>query len=291
MSARRFRRGVVPLAAALVGLICSGPAAAWGKRGHALTAELAYERLTPAAKAQVDQLMALAPQQGTPACPATSIGLAADWPDCIRKHEPAMEKQMALHHTNRFPLCGPIDFDASCKNGHCAVGDIERETSILGDRRANPIDRLHALEAVLHLVGDEHQPVHAASTAASQGNPVTFPGQKKPTNVHGLWDSQLVDFSVPKGDAGAALLRADIAKNASRWMSGNPKSWAFEANQVARKSTFGALPTPTSCGIAPPGVTEALDANYLQQEEPIVREQIEKGAVRLAMLLNQTLGR
>ena len=61
------------------------PAAnAWGAEGHRIVARLAYEQLTPRAKAEVDRLIARSGAQYTPSCPVASLEDAATWADCVR---------------------------------------------------------------------------------------------------------------------------------------------------------------------------------------------------------------
>jgi hypothetical protein len=67
-----------------VSLALPARALAWDAEGHRIIAHLAYERLTPKAKAQIAALIANAGEQGTPSCAVASLEDASTWPDCIR---------------------------------------------------------------------------------------------------------------------------------------------------------------------------------------------------------------
>ena len=59
-------------------------------------------------------------------------------------------------------------------------------------RPASPTSRL-ALRFVVHLVGDLHQPLHVGKCCDKGGNDVKVTWFGKPTNLHAVWDSALVD--------------------------------------------------------------------------------------------------
>ena len=76
-------RHLAALAALLI-LALPAPALAWGPEGHHLVARLAYERLTPKARADFDELLRHSPEQDTPACPVASPEAVGVWADCVR---------------------------------------------------------------------------------------------------------------------------------------------------------------------------------------------------------------
>ena len=86
-------------AAGLIGLlITSSPALAWNSNGHMMVAYIAYNKLTPAVRARVDDLLRRNPyyKRWEIAIPATVSGaekklrifmLAATWPDQIKVND------------------------------------------------------------------------------------------------------------------------------------------------------------------------------------------------------------
>ncbi len=50
------------------------------------------------------------------------------------------------------------------------------------------------LRLVIHLVGDVHQPFHTGHTSDKGGNDFKVSWFNKPTNMHALWDSQLIEY-------------------------------------------------------------------------------------------------
>jgi len=93
-------------------LVCRGPAYGWNSRGHMMVAAVAYQKLTPQAKARVDALLLLNPDRvhwfdlipdGTSVARTNMMlfMIAATWPDRI-KSDPDYHSD-GSHGGNRPP--------------------------------------------------------------------------------------------------------------------------------------------------------------------------------------------
>src|SRR6202035_2254805 len=119
---------------------------------------------------------------------AHDIADEATWADKYRDSDRkgAKERYLAtrLWHFVDIELFKP-DLDQACfgrprlpdgtvaSNGPaqaCIVDKIEQFTAELADPGTNPEERLLALKFLLHLIGDLHQPLHAADDHDSGGN-------------------------------------------------------------------------------------------------------------------------
>ena len=107
-------------------------ALAWDAEGHRIIAHLAYERLTPRAKAAVAELAKHSPEQDTPSCPVASLEDASTWPDCIRPLHGRFE-YLAVMHYEDVPICGAALKATYCPDGKCIIGHRGR-----GHLPANP---------------------------------------------------------------------------------------------------------------------------------------------------------
>ena len=104
---------------------------------------------------------------------------------------------------------------------------------------------------------------------------VRFFGRR--TNLHWVWDVGLIERQ-PLAWRSALLRRArdlDPVELAA-WSKVDPLAWARESNRIA-----AGIPYPAG---------ELGDA-YVEKFLPLVERQLLKAGVRLAALLNQTLGR
>lgn len=145
---RPFRMRVFKYLLALcLGLTWNTGAWAWGAEGHRLVGYVADADLSPKTRIAVRRIMN-----------ADSLASVANWLDEVRNTPEG--KSMQRWHFVTMKACGEaLPF---CKNGNCATGRIEWARDALGT--GSPEDALKALRVLVHLVGDVHQPLHAADT-------------------------------------------------------------------------------------------------------------------------------
>ena len=270
-------------------LTFSSPAWAWGDRGHRMIADLAYERLTPHARAAVDRLTS-GDVTASPGCGVNSFSDASVWSDCVR-HFPSYRNQSTWHYDD-IPLCGVASYAEYCAGGNCATAAIARADRALRENRGSPREQARALARLVHFVGDIHQPLHATDNADRGGNKIRIrldgiaDGASPPANLHALWDTLLVDAAIGTDTyAAVSTLRALGYSNAHAWSAGDVQSWIAETRRLGVTLAYGSLPVQVSCGAAPTE-PERVDRRYVEAAVPAVRQQLAKAAVRLASLLN-----
>jgi hypothetical protein len=160
-------------------------------------------------------------------------------------------------------------------------------TTELADPRTDPEERLVALKFVLHLVGDLHQPLHAADDHDAGGNRKRVVADGfRPGNLHHFWDTEWVARlgNDPREVAGT-IVAGILDEQKQAWSQGRAADWAMESFAVARKDVYGRLPKPSGTGIY------ALDADYIDAAVQDVRVQLGRAGVRLAMVLNKVVGK
>ncbi|HTK36366.1 MAG TPA: S1/P1 nuclease [Caulobacteraceae bacterium] len=272
---------------ALVWAGAAGPAAAWSDLGHRVVADLAYARLTPEAKAQVDALIAQAPAAGEPSCPVASLADASVFPDCvdgIRKYN-----ELRRLHEQAEPFCPAQARGDPCKDGQCVSAALKRALGVLSDPAAPPAAKLYALEQAAHFMADLHQPLDMIDNRDDHGREirVVLPGSSdRRLNLHDFWNDQVVALAVGSEDLGERWLQP-VADAGQRWDEGGVDAWADETVALAR-SLYQRLPEPPTCGRNPRN-PEMLDRSYVMATVPVAREQLAKAAVRLASVLNTAM--
>jgi hypothetical protein len=276
--------GLVALAAAAA---LASPAAAWDETAHRVVADLAYARLTPAAKAQVDVMIAQAAVTADPSCPVASLADAAAYPDCvdgIRRFN-----EMRRWHDEAQPVCPAQARGDPCKDGQCTRAAVKRAIGVLAAPAEPPATRVYALEQLAHFMADLHQPTDQVDNRDDFGRDlrVTLPGSSdKRLNLHDFWNDQLPAVAVGSESLGVRYL-APIAARGKAWEAGDVDAWANETTTLGR-AIYAGLPQPPECGRTPRS-PEALSRAYVQAAVPVAREQLAKAAVRLAAVLNATL--
>ena len=147
------------------------------------------------------------------------------------------------------------------------------------------------LAFLIHLVGDIHQPLHAATDADRGGNCIAVESHPYARNLHAAWDTAVVYAladSVDSGtpDATAHKLEQLYAsrKDSDSWKpAGGTADIAWESHQVARIQIYQALRIPVtlckpdnnSCANAPGGPLD-LDADYMNKAATIAGGQLAK---------------
>ncbi len=248
-------------AALLAGAVATPlPAAAWGVVGHRLVAELAENQLTPAARTEINRLLAL-----EPGATLTSI---ATWADENRSLGTG-----AWHYVN-FPRGGDCSYDAAklCVGGNCVVEALNTQLALLASK-APDAERLVALKYVVHLVGDVHQPLHAGFLDDRGGNSFQLQAFDRGTNLHALWDSGLIGAWLGGPDALREGVQAD---KTAVLVAPGPASWAEESCKVVSAPDF--YPEKRT-----------LDASYPARWNPELERRLKAASTRLAAVLNESL--
>lgn len=254
-------------AALLLALSLPTAAHAWTAFGHRLVALLAYDQLSPAAKAQVDGLLVLEP--------GADIGTIASWADEVRR-TPGFEDTGPLHYVNfSYRSCSYAPA-RDCRDGMCVVGALERYSAALADRALPREKRLEALKFVVHFAGDIHQPMHAGNRDDRGGNRFQVKVKGKGSNLHAVWDHDLLQSAGLNLAAYRARLAPQVASAAIAPMDFT--AWALESCRLLDDE-----------GVYPkrPG---KLSNAYLDAHRPLAEARVVLAAARLAALLESRLG-
>jgi hypothetical protein len=195
------------------------------------------------------------------------------------------------HYDDR-PLCqSQVPLESYCPDGRCASRAYARALAILADRSQSREERLFALHVVVHLVGDAHQPLHAADHDDRGGNQVQvlFGRRSRPKPLHTVWDTDFVKQLVrgSSEEAFAATLVAEHRADRAHLEQGDFASWLGESYGFARTAVYGRLPG-FACGSAEPGVVW-LPPAYVVASEAVVRQRLAQAGFRLAAVLRTTL--
>lgn len=173
---------------------------------------------------------------------------------------------------------------------------VDLGVTTLSTPGATQLDKALQLRFVLHLVGDLHQPLHAASYFSAQfpsgdagGNlwNVSFPSNPNITELHSLWDSGIgqwaTDIVRPLNASGAAWLQETAAALqdayppsafVDRLAVTDPFLWAVESNGLAGSVSY-------ACPQAP----APIPSSYISDATAVAESQVALAGYRLAQLL------
>ena len=266
------------IAAAVAVSLIPTPALGWGKTGHRVVAAIADTQLSGLARAHVREILG----------GAESLDEAANWPDEMRA-APGDFWQKTATPWHYVTLNGVI-YDHAPKEGD-ALEALNHFRAVLTDPKASLSDRQLALRFVVHLVGDLHQPLHVGKCCDRGGNDVKVTWFGKPTNLHAVWDSQLVDDEQLSFTELASKLERHITNtDVIDWWDVNPRDWITESAKI--RDTVYPAPAPMPVKrrklfakrqAAP---VPALSYTYVYKFTPVMERRLQQGGVRLAAYLN-----
>ncbi len=263
------------LAAAAAALVPS-PALAWGKTGHRVVAAIAETQLSGLARAHVHEILRY----------GESLDEAANWPDEMRA-APGEFWQKTATPWHWVTLNGII-YDHAPPEGD-ALEALGRFRATLKDPKASLADKQLALRFIVHLVGDLHQPLHVGKCCDRGGNEIKVTWFGKPTNLHSVWDTQLVDDEQLSFTEMAAKLERHISeRDLIRWWDINPRDWISESAEY-REQIYAAIPPPKKpAGKKSKGeqAVPDLSYDYVYKFTPLMQQRLEQAGVRLAAYLN-----
>ncbi len=237
----------------------------WGRVGHRAIAIVAEERLSPAARRTVKRLL-----------DGGSLADASTWADSIRPERP---ETSPWHYVNIPVIDSVYRPDRYCPHG-CVVTAYTTQLEILSDRSRPTAERTEALRWVVHLLEDLHQPLHAGDRGDRGGNDVqvTFHGRR--TNLHWLWDTQLLE-ALGYDDA----LLATAIRNGIRaqepleaMTAGSVVDWVMQSHDIARDVVYPMLPSSLVIG-----------DRYMLEVLPALQLQLVRASVRLTAVLDRAL--
>ncbi|TXC72038.1 S1/P1 nuclease [Sphingomonas ginsenosidivorax] len=281
----------IALPAALLALVAASPARAFWEYGHQTVAQIAQANVTPRTRAAIRRILSQQALLETPECPVGTIEDASVWADCVKPLKDAAGKSRFGYayswHYQNADVCAPFDLTPACKDGNCVSAQIERDVTLLRDKATPARARVEALVFLIHFVGDLHQPLHAGDRHDKGGNDLKADyGIYAPPrfNLHSIWDGPLAERAI---STPPSLVRRYPAAERARIGKGTVTDWSRESWEIAH-SAYAAAIGGDGCGPVP--ARAALDEATIEKMAPVSREEVRRGGIRLAKLLDEALG-
>jgi S1/P1 nuclease len=312
-------RSVIALAIFCVVGFVTPRCEAWNSTGHELVAQVAYDQLTPAAKAEIIAILKQHPRlnedllNDNPRAKDDNLAMflrAATWPDMVRY--PAHP----MHHVEHHGPWHYVDFPFETDGVHGEQPEIE------WDGHSDPANLFQAMDKALaelkdpqtppqrkaidvcwveHLVGDIHQPLHASSWFSKEypkgdqgGNLVMIRTEDNQTMpLHTYWDDVeglSLDPSVIRKTADRIEAAHPPAELKDKVADLSPVDWAKESYALAKSVAYqnGTLPHITKAEWTKDASgTPPLPAGYHQQALATADLRIALGGYRLAAVLEE----
>ena len=246
-------------------MLISQQAYSWGVLGHRVVGEIAQQHLTKKAKKELRKLIG-----------SETLAWWSNWPDFI-KSDSTWNHASPWHYVDLPGNMPKEKFIEDLKKlpGKNLYTQIQATMAELQDRSLSLEKRRTALFFLIHLIGDLHQPLHVDRDEDAGGNRIVVYWFDKKTNLHSLWDSMLIEFQQYSYTEYAALLDIAGKEQINAWQNSSLEEWFYESHEISDK-IYAATPNESK-----------LSYRYNFQFQKIMENQLLKGGIRLAAILNQ----
>jgi hypothetical protein len=291
------------------------PAFGWNDVGHKISAYIAWQRMSPAARENVIKILLKAPEDSQLAAlyPQDSRSqaarqrelfmIAAYWADIVRDRDFPMRYKYHRgnwHYSDTFwrqENGQAIVVENPNEEGGKAVEQLFEAEKTMRNASAEPAEKAISIAWFLHLGGDIHQPLHTSARITDVepkgdqgGNTFLLTPKDTPRenqlNLHWFWDSILNRVTERKNEAPDAVFlppmademmkKYPFARYQSRLNLGKFDEWQKEVFAIATREVF-----------PPTLVREQMPSKqYVNNAFRISEEQIALAGYRMGETLN-----
>ena len=244
-------------------LIYSTSVFSWGKNGHRIVGEIAQRNLDVKTLKKIRELAG-----------DDDLSKLSTWADEIRS-DPKMGFATPWHYVS-IPN-GKTYFDQKRNKEGDVIEALYRFEDIIRDPKETKEHKLDALRFLIHMTGDLHQPLHVGLAEDRGGNSIRVKWFKTESNLHSIWDEELIDFEKLSFSEYANYLNHFTSVERKSYEQGTFIDWARESQDLRPKVyDFGSGTEMAS-----------LSYEYSYKVKPIVELRLKQAGLRLAYVLKK----
>ncbi|MFI5132187.1 MAG: S1/P1 nuclease [Chitinophagales bacterium] len=242
----------------------------WGMTGHRVVGQIAESYLSSKAKKAIKGILG-----------DESLATASNWADFIKSDSNFnylnpwhyMNTKAGLSHDDLMNMLAP---DTGI-NLYSKMNFVIRE---LKNKNLEQDKKILYLRLLIHFVGDVHQPLHVGGRPEDLGgNRVRVLWFGDSTNLHSVWDEKLVEFQNLSYTEFATAINHTTKQQRNAWQKTPVTEWFYESYHISQ-GIYAGITRPH----------QRLSFRYNFDYVQIINEQLLKGGVRLAGLLNEIFG-
>lgn len=235
---------------------------AWGPTGHRIVGKIAENHLTPQSKKNLEKIL------GNEMLP-----IVTNWPDFIRSDR-HWDKAVTWHYVTIPEGKTYAEIEKEPKGD--IVEAIGRFTDVLKNKKATLEEKQQAVKFLAHFVGDIHQPLHVGKPGDKGGNEVKVKWFNNETNLHHVWDEEIIEFQKLSYTEYAEMLDRVKKDEMEKIQADDISVWIKEAIE-ARPAVYDL------------GSDAKLGFDYNFKNVKLLNERLLKAGLRLAKVLNDCL--
>lgn len=234
-------------------------ASSWSLTGHRVVGQIAENYLTKKAKKEVKKIL------GT-----ETLADVANWMDFIKSD--STYNYMGSWHYVTIPDGKNYESSEKAKERDIIwainkfINDLKSDTTSLDEKRI-------ALKALVHLVGDIHQPLHVGNGNDKGGNDLKLKYFRRSSNLHRVWDSGMIDGQNLSYSEWVLRINHTEKFQVENWQAASINDWVLES-MAMRESVYAI------------GEKKNLSYRYNYDHIDEVELRLLQAGVRLAGVLN-----
>jgi len=244
----------------ILALFISYNAISWGNVGHRVVGEVAQKHLSKKAKKELHRVFE-----------HESLAYNANWMD-------HMKSESKYDYMKPWHYCTIPDDQTYAEAGTPHEGDIiwaiNNFTGQLKSDTLTVDEERFALRILIHLVGDIHQPLHVGNGEDRGGNSVKINFFWKDSNLHGIWDSGMIEGEKLSFTEWAMFIDHNETGEVEELQNSSPLDWANESKAM-RASVYEF------------NGKDNLTYNYVHTHRKNVERRLKQAGIRLAGLINE----
>lgn len=239
---------------------------AWGQTGHRVVGKVSEKYLNSKTKKAIRAVLG-----------NESVAMASNWADFI-KSEPSYDYLNSWHYVN-IPSGLTRDAVIEELTQDTVANAYNRLLFLKNELKSNKDLTLGTkklyLRILIHLVGDIHQPMHVGRAEDQGGNKIKVYWFGEPTNLHRLWDEQLVAYQLLGFTEYTTAINFSTKQERKILQNAAPADWVYESYELASELYKGV------------NAEDRLSYRYNYDYVEMMNAQLLKGGVRLAGILNE----
>ena len=242
---------------------------AWGLLGHRIVGEIADRYLTKKSRTEIRKIL------GT-----ESVAMSSNWADFIKSD--SSYKYLDIWHYVNFEKGLSYDQLLGVLRNDTTINAYTRINFLVGELKNKSLSydkKKMYLRLLIHIVGDIHQPLHVSAVGSAGGNNIKVQWFSTPSNLHRVWDSQMVEDQQLSYTEYVKHLNHSTLDQRKKLQADPLSKWLYESYSIAQV-------LEREINVENP----RLGYRYSYDHLHIAEDRLLKGGIRLAGLLNEIFG-
>lgn len=241
---------------------------AWGMLGHRVVGQIAESHLNAKAKANIKAILG-----------NETLAMGSNWADFV-KSDKSYDYLYNWHFINLPAGLSTTDIQGILKADTAvdAYTKVNFLVTELKKKNLNKAQKISYIRLLVHIIGDLHQPMHTGHFEDKGGNDIKVTWFGKNSNLHSVWDTELPESQQLSYTEYTQAINFCSPSQKTTWQNTPFNAWITDTYGMAQK-IYGSVNSG-----------DKLSYRYIYDNLETVNQQLLKGGIRLAGVLNNIFG-